>query len=102
MKSNVTVVDQQVKQATTFKLFLSIFFDLIGLLSYVFPGFAEAIDFIWAPISGIILSRMYKGNIGKIAGSIEFLEEILPFVDIIPTFTLTWLYVNHLEKKRGL
>lgn len=102
MKTEVTVQDKGVKQATIFKLFLSIFFDLIGLLSYVFPGFAESIDFVWAPISGFLLSRMYKGNIGKIAGTIEFLEEILPFVDIIPTFTLTWLYVNQLEKKRGL
>jgi hypothetical protein len=32
---------------------------------------------------------MYKGNKGKIAGIISFLEEIIPFLDVIPSFTIT-------------
>jgi len=35
---------------------------------------------------------MYRGTQGKIAAVIVFLEEILPGLDVIPTFTLMWLY----------
>lgn len=73
-------------------LFLGILFDLLGMLTYLIPVLGEVGDVIWAPIAGIMLSYMYKGSIGKVGGIIEFLEEILPFSDFIPTFTLTWIY----------
>lgn len=81
------------------KLFLSIIFDFIGMLSYIFPGIAESIDIIWAPISGMLLVAMYKGTTGKVAGVIGTLEELIPFTDIIPTFTITWLYENYMLNK---
>jgi len=87
------------KQATTSKLILGLLFDFIGMLSYVVPAFAETIDVIWAPISGMLLVAMYKGTIGKVAGVIGTLEELIPFTDIIPTFTLTWLYEYYLDQK---
>jgi len=71
------------------KLFLGILFDLIGMLSYVFPP----IDIIWAPLSAYIMIKMYKGNVGKIGGLISFVEEAIPGLDFFPSFTLTWLYV---------
>ena len=70
------------------KLYLGIIFDLIGMCPTLFPPLA----LIWAPISGLILASMYKGKIGKMAGIIDFAEELLPIVDFIPTFTLTWIY----------
>jgi hypothetical protein len=73
-------------------LFLGIFLDLVGMLTYLFPVFGELADTIWAPLAAFMLSYMYKGSIGKVGGIIEFLEEILPFSDFIPTFTLTWIY----------
>lgn len=73
-------------------LFLGIAFDLIGMLTYLIPVFGEVGDVIWAPISGFMLSYLYKGSIGKVSGVLGFLEEILPFSDFIPTFTLTWIY----------
>jgi hypothetical protein len=73
-------------------LFLGIIFDLIGMLTYLVPFLGEFADVVWAPIAGFMLSYMYKGTIGKVGGIIEFLEEILPFSDFIPTFTLTWIY----------
>ena len=42
--------------------------------------------------------KMYKGTTGKVAGIIGFIEEIFPFIDIIPTFTLTWLYTYVYKK----
>lgn len=80
------------------KLFLGIVFDLIGMISYLIPGIAETIDVIWAPISGLLLAKMYSGLTGKIAGIFGTLEELIPFTDVIPTFTLTWIYVYVIKK----
>lgn len=66
------------------KLVLSIVLDLIGLI--------PLIDIIWAPLSGYIMTKLYKGTKGKVAGIISFVEEIIPFSDVIPTFTIMWLY----------
>lgn len=90
----------EVKSHKMTKLFLGIIFDAIGMLSYAVPFFAEIIDVVWAPISGLILANMYKGTVGKIAGTIDFLEELLPETDIIPTFTLTWIYVYVIKKEK--
>jgi hypothetical protein len=75
------------------KLALSIFLDIIGLIPIPF------LDLAWAPISGYLMTKIYKGRVGKIAGIVSFLEEILP-LDIIPTFTLMWLYI-YVFKKEG-
>jgi hypothetical protein len=42
---------------------------------------------------------MYKGTVGKVAGFIGTLEELIPFTDIIPTFTITWFYEYFQDKK---
>ena len=73
------------------KLALSILLDAIG--------FIPLIDIIWAPLSGYIMSKMYSGTKGKIAGIISFVEEIIPFSDFIPTFTLMWIYTNFFSKE---
>jgi len=70
------------------KLAYSILFDAMGYLSFIFPPF----DFVWAPLSLYIMTKMYKGNRGKIAGAIVFIEEAMPGLDVIPTFTLMWIY----------
>jgi hypothetical protein len=75
------------------KLALSVFLDIIGLIPIPF------LDFAWAPISGFLMTKMYKGSVGKIAGIVSFLEEILP-LDVIPTFTIMWLY-TYVFKKEG-
>ena len=80
-------------------LFLGILFDFIGMLSYLVPFLGEGFDLFWAPIAAYMLSSMYKGTIGKVGGIIEFLEEILPFSDFIPTFTLTWIYTYVIKKQ---
>ena len=80
------------------KLAASLFFDAIGTLSYFAPGIGESIDIVWAPLSAILLFRMYRGTEGKIGGLINFFEEAFPFTDIIPTFTLTWIYKYIIKK----
>ena len=73
-------------------LIRGIFFDLIGMLSYLIPVWAEYTDVLWAPLSAYILYRMYPGIEGKIGSLVSFVEEAFPFLDVIPTFTLTWIY----------
>jgi hypothetical protein len=82
------------------KLFLSIIFDLIGYASYLIPGLAETSDIIWAPLAAWLMTRMYKGTSGKVGAAIAFIEEILPFTDIVPTFTLMWLYTFVINPKK--
>ncbi|MEZ4975492.1 MAG: hypothetical protein R2802_02960 [Flavobacteriaceae bacterium] len=73
------------------KLALSLVFDAIGLVTII--------DIVWAPLSGYLMSRMYKGTEGKVAGVISFIEEIVPGLDIIPTFTIMWFYTYVIKKE---
>lgn len=79
-------------------LILGILFDGIGMLSFTIPFLGEFSDVVWAPLSGFLMLWMYKGTIGKIAASFSFLEEILPFTDFLPSFTLTWIYTYWIKK----
>jgi hypothetical protein len=80
------------------KLGYSIAFDALGYLSFIFPLF----DIIWAPSAGYLMTRLYKGKTGKIAGIITFIEEALPFMDVVPTFTLMWVYTYVFEKEKTI
>ena len=81
-------------------LFLGLFFDAMGMVSFLIPGIGEFSDIIWAPISGWLMTRMYKGKIGKAAGVLTFLEELAPGMDFIPTFTLMWFYTFVVKAKK--
>ncbi|MDO6517949.1 hypothetical protein [Zobellia uliginosa] len=80
------------------KLLLGLLFDGIGMLSFVIPFIGEFSDIVWAPLAGWLMTRMYKGKVGQGAGIITFLEEIIPGLDVIPTFTLMWLYTYVFKK----
>ena len=69
-------------------LWLCILIDIIGMLSYIIPGMGEWMDTAWAPISAYLFGLLFGGTKGTI---IAFLEEALPFTDIIPTFTITYI-----------
>lgn len=81
------------------KLILGLVLDAIGYVSFVIPGIGEFADIVWAPLSGWLMTKLYKGKSGKIAGIITFVEEALPFMDVIPTFTLMWLYTYVFKSK---
>tara|TARA_R110002124_G_scaffold138576_6_gene302275 strand:- start:221434 stop:221742 length:309 start_codon:yes stop_codon:yes gene_type:complete len=69
-----------------------ILFDIIGMVTMSIPLIGPFLDIIWAPYAAKKMSEMYSGTEGKIASVIVFIEEILPMSDIVPTFTLMWLY----------
>lgn len=73
-------------------LVFCIIMDLIGSASFLIPGAGEWFDIIWAPISAYIFYRSFGGKTGQIGALMNFVEEIFPFTDFIPTFTLVYLY----------
>jgi len=80
------------KQYDFKKLALGLIFDAIGMLSFVIPFVGSFSDIIWAPIAGWLMTRMYKGKVGRAAGFFTFFEELMPGMDVIPTFTIMWFY----------
>ena len=71
-------------------LYACLILDAIGCLSYVIPFLGEFSDVVWAPVSAIIFYFMFGRRLGVIGGIAEFLEEISPGLDFIPTFTIGW------------
>ncbi|WP_299252106.1 hypothetical protein [uncultured Aquimarina sp.] len=76
-----------------------IIYDLIGMASLAIPVIGPFLDLIWAPYAAKMMIDMYPGKKGKIASAITFIEEIIPGTDIIPTFTLMWLYTFVFNKE---
>ena len=75
------------------KLILSILFDAIGFIPFT--------DIVWAPLSAYLMTKMYKGKEGKVAAIISFIEEAIPFLDVVPTFTIMWFYSYVINKEKA-
>lgn len=69
---------------------ICILLDLVGMATYVFPALGEFGDIVWAPVSGFLFYKLFGGRFGLIGGVLNFLEEIIPWTDIIPAFTIAW------------
>jgi hypothetical protein len=82
-------------------LFKGIIYDVIGMATYAIPLVGPFLDLLWAPYASKQMVEMYPGKKGKIASVIVFIEEILPGTDVIPTFTLMWLYTFVWNKERS-
>lgn len=85
-----TIRDNKMKM-----LLVSIVLDLVGLLSF------SILDIFWAPISGYLMTKLYKGQPGRIAGIFSFIEEIIPGTDFIPTFTIMWFYTYVIKSQNN-
>jgi len=81
------------------KLFFGIIFDLVGMASYLIPGIGEFTDIGWAPVAGYLMTRLYPGKAGVAAGIITTIEELVPGLDIIPSFTIMWVYTYLIKKE---
>lgn len=79
-------------------LLLGLLFDGIGMLSFALPFIGDFSDVLWAPLAGWLMTRMYKGKIGQAAGVVAFVEEIIPGLDVVPTFTIMWVYTYIIRK----
>ena len=82
-------------------LLKGVVYDAIGMASSAIPVVGAFLDILWAPYAAKKMQEMYPNRGGKIASVLVFIEEILPFTDIIPTFTLMWGY-NFVWKKNTI
>jgi len=72
------------------KLIVSLVIDFIGSSSYLLPIVGEGFDVAWAPIQTILLMALYDASMPSLK-YISFMEEILPFTDVLPSGTLGWV-----------
>ena len=75
--------------------------DLVGYASYALPVLGEFADVIWAPVSAFIFFKTFGGWKGMLGGAFNFVEEILPGLDFIPSFTIAWFMQRSRQLKPG-
>ncbi len=93
---------QTLPKADTHKiamLILCLFLDLIGMLSYLLPVLGEVVDIVWAPISAVLIYVLFRKHNGALGGVVGFFEEIMPGADLVPTFTLMWIYKYYFSQR---
>jgi hypothetical protein len=73
--------------------------DAVGYATYAFPFLGEVGDLIWAPISAFIFFRTFGGWKATFGSVFNFVEELLPGTDFIPSFTLMWVW-NYFGRKK--
>ncbi|WP_339685281.1 hypothetical protein [uncultured Nonlabens sp.] len=83
------------------KLVAGVVFDLIGMSSLLGFGILEFTDLAWAPIAGYLMTKLYPGKSGVAAGVVTTIEELLPGLDVIPSFTIMWCYTYLIKSGRG-
>jgi len=76
--------------------------DILGCVFVMIPLIGPVIEMLFAPISAIIYFRMFGVRRGLFGGIFNFVEELIPGLDFIPTFTISWFvrYVN--QKKESM
>jgi hypothetical protein len=81
-------------------LSLCIILDLIGCAGVIVPGLGAIFDVFWAPVSAIIFLFLF-GRKATFGAVFSFVEELIPGVDVIPTFTIAWVvrYMANRTKK---
>jgi hypothetical protein len=80
-------------------LLLCIAMDAIGCATYFIPVIGEFGDIVWAPISAFIFYKAFGGKVGMLGGIFNFIEEALPGLDFIPTFTIAWIWQSINKEK---
>jgi hypothetical protein len=72
--------------------------DLLGSATFLLPGLGEWFDILWAPVSAMLFFNSFGGKMGRIGSIINFAEEMLPFTDFVPTFTIAYFYNRYFKK----
>lgn len=80
-------------------LLACLLFDFIGYATYALPFFGEFLDLVWAPVSAILFWNLFGFRKGFFGGVFSFIEELMPGLDFIPTFTINWLLVYFKRNK---
>lgn len=76
--------------------------DILGCAFVMIPFIGPFIEILFAPISAVVYYRMFGGVKGVFGGIFNFIEELIPGLDFIPTFTITWAIQYANRKKEAL
>lgn len=82
-------------------LAICIVLDMVGYASFSLPILGEFSDIVWAPVSGFLFYKLFGGRMGIFGGGFAFLEELLPFTDFIPSFSIAWAMRYFSREKSG-
>ncbi|MFL5741669.1 MAG: hypothetical protein ACJ75B_15695 [Flavisolibacter sp.] len=77
-------------------LFSCLVMDFIGSAVILIPVVGEI---VWAPVSAFIFWRMFGFRKGFFGGIFSFIEELIPGIDFIPTFTIMW-FIQYARRKK--
>ena len=65
--------------------------DFLGVAFVAIPLIGPFLEMLFAPISAFIYIRTFGGGKrGILGGMFNFFEELIPGLDLVPTFTITW------------
>ena len=81
-------------------LIFCILMDLVGYATYAIPVLGEFADILWAPISSVIFMATFGGFKGVLGGFGNFIEELFPGTDFIPSFTIMW-FIQNMQRKNS-
>jgi hypothetical protein len=73
--------------------------DILGCVFVMIPIVGPVIEMLFAPISALIYFRMFGIRRGFFGGIFNFVEELIPGLDFIPTFTISW-FVRYAKQKK--
>ncbi len=73
--------------------------DMLGYATYILPFIGEWGDIVWAPLSAYYFYKTFGGGMGILGGIINFVEEIFPGLDFIPTYTIAWIWQYQRKQK---
>ena len=91
VKDQLTPETERIEAGAWAKLALCVVLDLAGDASELIPFLGEFTDLGFAPVEAALIKALFQSN--ALAG-IGFVEEILPFTDVVPTFTISWALQN--------
>ncbi len=80
-------------------LIFCVLMDIIGFATYSIPILGEFGDILWAPVSAVIFFLTFGGFKGAVGGLFNFIEEIIPGTDFIPSFTMMYFYQRNGKKQ---
>lgn len=69
------------------KLLVCVLIDVAGDSSFLLPGLGETADLVYAPLEAFVLQFLFAS---PAISAVGFVEEALPFTDVIPTATVAW------------
>ena len=86
----VTLTRTQLPKEKWRRLGVSLTIDGVGSFSYLLPFVGEVFDVVWAPTQTVLIMALYQ-HVSPNMSYVSFAEEMLPFLDVLPSATTGWL-----------